>query len=102
MIAVASIPWGEGRIIVNIQEPGEWFDSPQYHVFVGGCGVGKADDEKTAREIALQQACATISRYAENAREEYVEGIQVLTRLEREFEHYPPTPEDLEEPDARP
>ena len=43
-----------GEISLSIYPPGEWQGSKEYHVFVGGCGVGTAVTLKEAEKLLAE------------------------------------------------
>lgn len=49
---------GDSRIALSIRPPGTWFDSPLFHVFVGGCGRGKHRTLASAKNALLKWALA--------------------------------------------
>lgn len=58
---------GSGHIALTIRPPGTWFDSVDFVVFVGGCGVGHAKTLRAAEELLLQHARAECDRRTHEA-----------------------------------
>jgi len=47
---------GAGYTALSIREPGEWFDNPGYHPFIGGCGIGDFKTFQKAQAYLLEDA----------------------------------------------
>lgn len=55
-----SIPdTGHGYFALQIYPPGTWFNRPQFHVFIGGVGVGRRRTLASAKKFLLAEAIAT-------------------------------------------
>ena len=62
-----------GRINISIREPGEWFDSPDYHVFIGGGGIrsviGSVKTLGEARDLTRTGIVRELTRIVANTEE---------------------------------
>ena len=67
---------GKGRMILSIQPPGTWFDSKNYEVLVGGCGVGGHKTLAGAIVLVQQRAIERLENQAAEGsrRAEYAEA----------------------------
>lgn len=72
----------DGYIALSIYPPGTWFNSPDYKVFVGGCGVGTAKTLSAARKLLVQRAKESLLRRIDNHEKLVVEYKQMLSDFE--------------------
>lgn len=79
-----SIPSVEnGYAVLSITKPDQWFDSPDYVVFVGGCGVGHAKTLKIAKALLLEHAEAYCERQIRDSYQQLAHYERELQRLEK-------------------
>ena len=73
---------GKGVTMLSIYPPGTWFDSKDYHVFVGGSGWGSRPTLKEAEALLLKCAkeyCTQMIRDAERQLGHYLAEHKRLT-----------------------
>jgi len=72
---------GRGYTALSIREPGEWFDSKDYVVFVGGSGVGHVKTKRGALKLLQIEAENYCQRRIDDAHaqlEHYTEQMMLL------------------------
>lgn len=59
-----------GQIALAIYPPGTWFDSKEFTIFVGGCGVGRRRTLAAAKKRLLELAVGECNKRIDEAQAE--------------------------------
>jgi hypothetical protein len=83
MITFKSIPSidGRGETCLSIREPGEWFNSREFIVFIGGGGIGGCKTKRAAIKLLQVEAENYCQRRIDEATrqlEHYTEQMMLL------------------------